>query len=332
LESVRSDPVRLRSESVRLLGLILYASTRVRSESVRMHDQTFFSFHQSKRGGVHPSCDLRRRELSHLPPSSAGSENTPPILAGVRAEGCHGRQTKVWRHGLMVMSALSKVIPHKTLVRVVLMDPPLICPPPRRPHGRHPAAPAPCAPPSARSGRNMHRGHTIVTELKQFSISSYSIAPTKSRHSFPYDLGIVRAAQGRRRFVRNLFKDVEEAHGMASVVPWSARHRLVLHSTPCCRRYCRQHRRGGNSWRDHRRGPLHAVGLPHSTVLDHPATSCLLPTGLTTAALPLPAKLALPHQWLTYLQWQRTCLSSAKVRGPSCGYTCGSEALPPTMT
>ena len=30
---------------------------------------------------------------------------------------------------------------------------------------------------------------------------------------------------------------------------------------------------------------------------------CLLPTGLTTAALPLPAELAGRHQWVTYLHW-----------------------------
>jgi hypothetical protein len=53
---------------------------------------------------------------------------------------------------------------------------------------------------------------------------------------------------------------------------------------------------------------------------------CLSSTALTTVALPLPAELTGCHQWVAYLQWQRTYLNSAKVRVCTNGNTCGSEA------
>ena len=52
-----------------------------------------------------------------------------------------------------------KVRLHKTLVRMVLMDPPLCPGASRQPGGRPPAPPAPCGRPDARSARDMHRHH-----------------------------------------------------------------------------------------------------------------------------------------------------------------------------
>ena len=53
---------------------------------------------------------------------------------------------------------------------------------------------------------------------------------------------------------RNLFKDAEEATNGFLHSCLSARRRLVLRSTPCCRRFRRQHHYGYGVWQDRRRG------------------------------------------------------------------------------
>ena len=76
----------------------------------------------------------------------------------------------VWRQGLAVSSPPPKVRLHKTLVWVLLVDPPLPLSTAPHSHGRHFAAPAPCARGGARHGQQYapatHAQQSQVLKLK----------------------------------------------------------------------------------------------------------------------------------------------------------------------